>query len=86
MGSKIIEGFLSASLKKLEKYVKNFKHVASISFLQKNIKTDKFEIGYAKIPFMREEESKEFEKVYNEINALLAEGDNKKDAPLSSDK
>ena len=86
MGIKIIEGFLSVSLKKLEKYVKNFKHVASISFLQKNIKTDKFEIGYAKIPFMREEESNEFEKVYNEINALLAVAESKKDAPACSDK
>jgi len=73
MGSKIVEGFLNASLKKFEKYIKNFKHVASITFLQKNTKTDKFEVGYAKIPFPREEDIKEFEKSYNEIIDLIKE-------------
>ena len=72
MGSKIIEGFLNSNLKKLEKYVKNFKHVASFSFLQKD-KSNKFAIGYAKVPFAREEDLKEFEKVYNEILASLEE-------------
>lgn len=48
MGNKIIEGFLSSNLK-LTKYVKNFKHIASFSFLNKG-KTGKFEIGYCKVP------------------------------------
>jgi hypothetical protein len=78
MGSKIIEGFLNSNLKKFEKYVKNFKHVASFSFLQKG-KSGKFEIGHSKVPFAREEDLKEFEKVYNDILASLADGEGKKE-------
>jgi hypothetical protein len=76
MGNKIIEGFLNSSLKKFEKYVKNFKHVASFSFLQKS-KTGKLEVGYSKIPFAREEDLKEFEKVFNEILKLIATDEDK---------
>jgi len=72
MGNKIIEGFLNPQLKKFEKYVKNFKHVASFSFLHKN-KSGKFEIGYSKIPFPREIELSEFEKSYNQTIEDLKE-------------
>ncbi len=70
MGNKIIEGFLSTSLKTFSKYIKNFKHVASFSILQKG-KSGKFEIGYCKVPFAREEELKDFEKTFNEVINLL---------------
>ena len=70
MGNKIIEGFLTTDLKKFEKYVKNFKHVASFRFLQMG-KSGKFEIGHAKIPFARDEELKEFEKAFNEVITFL---------------
>jgi hypothetical protein len=49
MGNKIIEGFLTPTLKNFTKYVKNFKYVASFSFLQKG-KEGKFEIGHSKVP------------------------------------
>jgi hypothetical protein len=49
MGNKIIEGILSASAKKFEKYVKNFKHVASFSYLIKG-NDGKPELGWCKIP------------------------------------
>jgi len=49
MGNKMIEGFLSPSLKNFTKYIKNFKHVASFSFLQKG-KSGKFEVGHCKVP------------------------------------
>lgn len=52
MGSKIVEGFLSKDLSKFEKYVKNFKHYASITYLQKNPKSKGFEIGRSKIPVL----------------------------------
>ena len=74
MGSKIIEGFLNPGLKKFEKYVKNFKHVASFSFLQKG-KSGKLEIGHSKVPFAREDDLKAFETTYNDIITFL--GDNK---------
>ena len=72
MGSKIIEGFISPQLKKFEKYVKNFKHVASFSYLQKG-ETGKMEVGFCKIPFPRETELNEFEKTFNDILSMLAE-------------
>lgn len=75
MGNKIVEGIMSTQLKKLEKYVKNFKHVASFSFVNK-IK-DKIEIGFCKIPFPREDDLKEFEKNYNNVMDLLREDEDK---------
>ncbi len=77
MGSKIIEGFLSPKLKKFEKYVKNFKHVASFSYLQQG-GDNKLEIGFSKVPFPRESELNEFEKAYNEILNLLGEESRKR--------
>jgi hypothetical protein len=73
MGNKIIEGFLNTKLKKFEKYVKNFKHVASFAYLQKIGSENKFEVGFSKIPFPRETELNEFEKSYNQIIDLLAD-------------
>jgi hypothetical protein len=84
MGNKIIEGFLNNKLKKFEKYVKNFKHVASFSYLQKIGSENKFEIGFSKIPFPRENELNEFEKSYNEILDLL--GDHKNDENKTNEK
>jgi hypothetical protein len=49
MGNKIIEGFLTLTIKNFTRYVKNFKHIASFSFLQKG-KDGKFEIGHCKVP------------------------------------
>jgi hypothetical protein len=49
MGNKIIEGFLNEKIKKFEKYVKNFKHVAHFSFII-NKEKQKFEVSQAKVP------------------------------------
>jgi len=49
VGNKIVEGFLSMNIKKFEKYVKNFKHVASFSFLTKG-SSGKLEVGFCKVP------------------------------------
>jgi len=83
MGKKIVEGFLSPSIKKFEKYIKNFKHVASFSFLQKD-SAGKFCLGYAKVPFMREEDIKEFEKSFNEVLGLLGTGQEKSEKTESN--
>jgi len=60
--------------------VKNFKHVASFSFLSKG-SNGKFEIGFCKVPvrifyllnlkFNRDYELNEYEKAYNDIIDLL---------------
>jgi len=69
MGNKIIEGFLTTTLKAVEKYVKNFKHVIGFKYLHKT--KEKLELGKCKIPFPREDELKEFEKCFNEVIQLL---------------
>ena len=84
MGKKIVEGFLNPLLKKFEKYIKNFKHVASFSFLQKD-SSGNFNIGYAKVPFMREDDIKEFEKSFNEVLSLLSAEQEKKDKDESKE-
>jgi hypothetical protein len=48
MGNKIIEGILSPSVGKFSKYIKNFKHVACVSYITKA--KDKFEVNSCKIP------------------------------------
>lgn len=47
MGTKIIEGSIHEKLKDIEKYTKNFKHVASIKYLSLGSKP---EVKYCKIP------------------------------------
>jgi hypothetical protein len=49
MGSKIVEGIIKPEVSKLERFVKNFKFVISLIYLQKN-KEGKVEVGRCKIP------------------------------------
>jgi hypothetical protein len=49
MGSKIVEGMIKPEVSKLERFVKNFKHVVSLIYLQKG-KEGKIELGRCKIP------------------------------------
>lgn len=49
LGKCILEGILNTKVKKFESYVKNFKHVASFSFVVKS-NDNKFEVGHAKVP------------------------------------
>ncbi len=71
VGKKIVEGLLKPEISKLEKYVKNFKHVASLIYLHKNEKTNKIEVGRCKVPFAREDDIKEFEKTFHETIKLI---------------
>ena len=65
MGTKIIEGFLNEKLKKIETYMKNYKYVASFSYIEFNEKKEPI-VGFAKVPFAHDDELKMFEKGYNE--------------------
>ena len=70
MGTKIIEGFLNDKLKKIETYMKNYKYVASFSYIEFNEKKEPI-VGFAKVPFTHDEELKAFEKGYNEALEYL---------------
>jgi hypothetical protein len=50
MGNKIVEGMIKPDICKLERYIKNFKHVASLIYLQKSKDDKKLEVGRCKIP------------------------------------
>ena len=70
MGTKIIEGFLNDKLKKIETYMKNYKYVASFSYIEFNDKKEPI-VGFAKVPFTHDDELKAFEKGYNEALEYL---------------
>lgn len=70
MGTKIIEGFLNDKLKKIETYMKNYKYVASFSYIEFNEKKEPI-VGFAKVPFTHDDELKAFEKGYNEALEYL---------------
>ena len=71
MGTKIIEGFLNDKLKKMETYMKNYKYVASFSYIEFNEKKEPI-VGFAKVPFTHDDELKAFEKGYNEALEYLS--------------
>ena len=50
MGNKIVEGMIKPEISKLVNYVKNFKHVASVIYLQKSNDNKNLEVGRCKIP------------------------------------
>jgi hypothetical protein len=50
MGSKIVEGMIKPEASRSERFVKNFKFVVLLKYLQKNKIDGKIEIGQCKIP------------------------------------
>ena len=48
MGNKMFDGFLSASLDKVEKTIRNFKHIVVVSTIHKGL--EGFEGTYLKVP------------------------------------
>lgn len=70
IGNSLFEGVLNDKYNKFNSYVKKFKHVAHFYFITK-IK-DIIEGNNAKVPFMNEEELKEFEVKYNEAILFIS--------------
>jgi len=64
MGNKMFDGLISATLDKIEKNVRNFKHTATLSTIHKNPTSGQFEGTFIKVPFAREEDLEEFEKSF----------------------
>jgi len=70
LGSKVFDGIISKELKKFDKEVKNFKHIAKFALIEKVDK--KLEIRHCKIPFGRSEDLSEFEKSFDQAISYLS--------------
>jgi len=70
MGNKLFDGIILPSMEKIDKNVKNFKHIAVIPLVQKNA-SGAFEGAFVKAPFTREEDLNEFENAFKDVISLL---------------
>jgi len=66
----MFDGIMTTSLNKIERNVRNFKHIAVISTIQKSA-TGGFEGTFVKVPFTREEDLNEFETAFQDVTSLL---------------
>ena len=75
-GGLICEGFLNKKIYKFDSYEKKFKHIGHFIFLRKVIKEDKsedIEVSQSKIPFINENDVKNFGNKYNEAINFISE-------------